>query len=89
MVKKIKKPSKNKKKVEKELKKKLMLFDKLEDECLTCGEIFDKTDKEQVKSWNVVVKEDSVRLYCPTCWEAAIEIVQDFRKRVEERNADT
>lgn len=89
MVKKIKKPSKNKKKVEKELQKKLMLFDKLEDECLTCGEIFDKTDKEQVKSWNVVVKEDSVRLYCPTCWETAIEIVQDFRKRVEERNADT
>ena len=47
-----------------------------------------KKDKEQVTSWSVVVKKEKnqVNLYCPDCWNKAAEIVDDFKKRVEERN---
>ena len=55
---------------------KLGLFDKIPKECLTCMKPFDKTNKQMVMSWSVVVreKEGIVRLYCPTCWKKA----QDF-----------
>jgi Zn finger protein HypA/HybF involved in hydrogenase expression len=89
MVKKLNKHTKDKKKAEKQLHKKLMMFDKLDQECLTCGDFFDKTSKEMRDSWTVVVKDEDVRLYCPTCWEAALEVVEDFRKRVENRNENT
>jgi hypothetical protein len=38
-------------------------------------------------SWSVVVKEHEgvVRLYCPECWARAIEIMEDFKQRLEER----
>tara|TARA_Y100001963_G_C6564416_1_gene345896 strand:- start:16 stop:294 length:279 start_codon:yes stop_codon:yes gene_type:complete len=54
-------------------KKKINMFSSLGDECISCQKPFDKTSKEQVFSWYVVVREDKnqVRLYCPTCWEMA------------------
>ena len=72
----------------KELATKVSLFGQLEDECLVCTKPFNKKDKEQVTSWSVVVKkeENQVNLYCPDCWKKATEIVDDFKKRVEERN---
>ena len=67
---------------------KLGLFDKIPKHCLTCNKDFDKKNKEMVMSWNVVVreKEGKVRLYCPTCWDKAIE----FTKRTfnEEKSND-
>ena len=38
-------------------------------------------------TWNVVVREDkeTVRLYCPDCWDKAKEILADFTKRLEDR----
>ena len=85
MVRKVK-PKKDKK-AEKELKKKLGLFDQLPDECLTCEEPFDKKNREQVMSWSVVVRRDpdTVRLYCPDCWSKAQQIVKDFEERIKER----
>ena len=64
------------------------LFGKLPDKCLTCEEAFDKTNKDMVTTWSVVVreKEDIVRLYCPDCWEKAIEILKDFEERLREKN---
>ena len=64
---------------------KTALFGKLPDKCLTCEEPFDKTNKEMVMTWNVVVreKEEAVHLYCPPCWEKAIEILRDFEERLE------
>jgi Zn finger protein HypA/HybF involved in hydrogenase expression len=87
MVRKVK-PKKDKK-AEKELKKKLGLFDQLPDECLTCEEPFDKKNREQVMSWNVVVRRDpdTVRLYCPDCWSKAQQIVKDFEERIKERES--
>tara|TARA_R100000152_G_C6773625_1_gene201041 strand:- start:910 stop:1182 length:273 start_codon:yes stop_codon:yes gene_type:complete len=72
---------KKKKRAEKELESKIGLFNKLGDECLVCQKAFDKTSKEQVQTWNVVVRRDKgqVRLYCPECWKKA----QDFIKQME------
>jgi Zn finger protein HypA/HybF involved in hydrogenase expression len=79
--------SKAKKEVEKEIKEKLGLFNRLPEKCLTCEEPFDKKNKDQVFTWNVVVnkKEDIVRLYCPSCWEKAQEIIKGFAAQMEER----
>lgn len=81
---------KNNKKAEKDLKKKLGLFDQLPEECLACAEPFDRQNREQVMSWNVVVKKapDTVRLYCPDCWQKAISVVKDFEERILERERE-
>jgi len=77
----IKVKNKNNKKLEKELSRKIDLFGKAPDYCLTCHKKFDKANKEMVTSWYVIVRnqEEKVRLYCPTCWEKA----QDFIERLE------
>tara|TARA_Y100000310_G_scaffold338614_1_gene428727 strand:+ start:1589 stop:1849 length:261 start_codon:yes stop_codon:yes gene_type:complete len=77
----IKVKNKNNKKLEKELSKKINLFGKAPDHCLTCHKKFDKANKEMVTSWYVIVRnqEEKVRLYCPTCWEKA----QDFIERLK------
>ena len=83
-----KKTNKIKKNAEKEMAIKVALFGKLPNNCLTCEKPFDKTNKEQVMSWNVVVREekDIVRLYCPGCWEKAINILQNFKEHLENKN---
>ena len=80
--------NKSKKRAEKELSVKVALFDKLPDKCLTCEKNFDKTNKEMVSTWNVVVreKEDVVRLYCPECWKKALNILEEFKKHLKEKN---
>ena len=72
-----------KKKAEKELQEKKNMFDKLGNECLACKEPFDRENKEQVQSWNVVVrkKENKVNLYCPECWTKAKDIIEEFTRR--------
>jgi len=72
-----------KKRAEKEMQEKVFLFDKLEDECLTCKKAFDKKDEQQVKEWSVVVrkKEGKVNLYCPECWTRAKNIIKEVTRR--------
>ena len=69
-----------------DLADKIMLFDKLPDQCYMCESTFDKTDKQMVSSWNVVVKEaqQKVSLYCPTCWTMAQEMVSKVLESIEE-----
>jgi hypothetical protein len=64
--------------VEDELADKMLMFDRLPDECSACVKPFDKKDRDMVFSWNVVVRKDEqqVRLYCPTCWDAAQKAVK-------------
>ena len=64
--------------VEDALADKMMMFDELPDECSSCLEAFDKKNRDMVFSWNVVVREQEkiVRLYCPTCWDAAQKAVK-------------
>ena len=75
---------KSKKKAEKKMAKRLMMFDMLEDECAACLKPFDKKSKEHAMTWNVVVREQEkvVRLYCPDCWDKARQII----KQVENQN---
>ena len=72
-----------------DMSEKIVLFGKLGDACLVCEKPFDKKNKEMVMSWSVVVHDDKeeVRLYCPECWGKAQEIIEDFRKRIENKNA--
>lgn len=69
------------KKAEKKMAKKLMMFDMLEDECAACREPFDKKSKEHATTWNVVVREQEkvVRLYCPTCWQKANDLIKEIQ----------
>ena len=62
----------------KELKEKMGLFSKLEDECLVCQKSFDKKNKQMVMTWSVVVKEEAVRLYCPECWNRANNLIKEI-----------
>ena len=63
-----------------ELEQKLGLFDLLPEDCMVCMKPFDKKNKEQVKSWNVVVREKDrlVRVYCPTCWNKAKQLIDEL-----------
>tara|TARA_R110000824_G_scaffold67377_8_gene174587 strand:+ start:32491 stop:32772 length:282 start_codon:yes stop_codon:yes gene_type:complete len=81
--------NKLKKNAEKEMATKVALFGKLPSNCLTCEAPFDKMNREQVMSWNVVVRheKDNVNLYCPECWGKAKEIINGLKERIEERNA--
>jgi len=84
-MKKIKRKNKRKKQKQanKDLETKLGMFDKLEDECLVCQTPFDKSSKKDVKSFRVVVRENKgvVNLYCPQCWNSAIQIIKDFEEK--------
>ena len=64
------------KKFEKKMAKQIMMFENLPDNCLTCNKDYDKKNKEQVMSWRVVIRGDRVNLYCPECWENAIDVVK-------------
>ena len=63
------------------LAEKIFQFDRLPDECLTCLKPFDKEDKEMARTWNVVVQDkDTIRLYCPDCWNMAQKIIAEYTK---------
>jgi len=72
--------------VEDAVAEKMMMFDRMPDECSACTEPFDKKDREMVTLWNVVVREEEevVRLYCPRCWEAAQKAVTQLYGVIDE-----
>lgn len=82
------KANKAKKVAEKELATKVALFGKISNKCLTCEKPFDKMNREQVMTWNVVVrqKEEKVNLYCPDCWEKAINVIKGLQERFKEKS---
>ena len=82
-----KQATKAKKSAEKEMAAKVALFGKMDDKSLTCQKPFNKMDKEQVMTWNVVVRqeEEKVNLYCPNCWEKAMEIIQGLQERFDQK----
>ena len=70
------------KKAKKKMNQQLGLFDKTPSECMTCRKPYDKKLKEHVQTWRVVVreKEKRVHLYCPVCWEKAINFIENMEK---------
>lgn len=60
---------------------KIFQFDQLPEECLTCLKPYDKTNKQMALTWNVVVQDkDTVRLYCPDCWQMAQRLISEYKK---------
>ena len=78
------------KKAEKKMAKKLMMFDMLDDECAACHKPFDKKSKEHATTWNVVVREqeNKVNLYCPPCWESALQNIKEIQEAIAEDKND-
>ena len=67
-----------------EISDKVAMFQNLPDECLACLKPFDKKNKEMALTWNVVVRDkDTVRLYCPECWNRAQTAVEEFKQEIE------
>lgn len=75
----------SKQKSTQKLGEKMMQFDKLPDQCSACLKAYDKKNKQMAMTWSVVVKEekDTVRLYCPDCWNMANEAIETLRKEIE------
>ena len=67
----------------KDLNQKVGMFFDLPEECNACEKPFDKTNRDMLSSWNVVVKEQEkiVRLYCPPCWERAQKLIEEIKNR--------
>ncbi len=60
-----------------EMSNHVALFGKLPTSCCACDKSFDKKDKKMVQSWNVVVKQEIVRLFCPECIEKTREVLNE------------
>ena len=57
---------------------KISQFNKLPEQCTTCEKEFDRKDREMLKSWNVVVRQETVRLFCPQCMTKAKQVVEEY-----------
>ena len=79
-----------KKNTERDMKDKMMMFDKLGDECLACKKEFDRKDRAMVESWNVVVRQEEkkVNLYCPECWAFAQKVIKEVLGEQENTEGD-
>ena len=79
--------NKKKKAADKALAEKVSLFGYLPNHCLTCEKPFNKMDREQAMSWNVVVRQEQekVHLYCPECWNNAREIMDELKERLQNK----
>lgn len=64
---------------EKKLSDKIFLFNSLPESCSACKKEFDKTNKDMVLSWSVVVRADpkKVNLFCPSCITKTKEILDN------------
>ena len=62
---------------------KVALFGQLPQSCNACEKQFDKKDKEMVKSWSVVVKQEVVRLFCPDCIEKTREVISERNETID------
>tara|TARA_Y100000034_G_C6858647_1_gene390521 strand:- start:1011 stop:1310 length:300 start_codon:yes stop_codon:yes gene_type:complete len=76
--------------LQKKTKKMMTMYDHLPEGCTNCLSPFDKGDKEMVKTWSIVIPKDQtvVRLYCPTCWNSAKEILGDLKEHLEKKDKD-
>jgi len=65
---------------ERNLSQKIFLFDRLPSQCNTCEEAFDKSNKDMVTSWKVVVREEQnqVRLFCPNCLKKTQKVIEKY-----------
>ena len=58
------------------IKKQMGMFNRLPKSCSACQKSFPKT-RETHMTWQVVVREEKVRLFCPECQQKAKEMVEN------------
>jgi hypothetical protein len=65
-----------------------MMVDKIPEECNACLSPFDRTNPDQLSTWRIVVrkKQKKVNLYCPPCWDGAVEMVKDIEKDLKNKD---
>lgn len=68
---------------EKKMAEQVALFGKLPEQCDICRKEFDKKDKDMIKSWNVVVQQEVVRLFCPECINKTKEYFNGSSKNIK------
>lgn len=68
-----------KKKAKKDLKDKVMSFDRMPGCCVMCFKDFDKKSKEHHDTWTIVERreEKRVSLFCPDCWDNGLAAVKE------------
>ena len=62
--------------VQVKLRKQMGMFNRLPKSCSACQKSFPKT-REAHMTWQVVVREEKVRLFCPECQQKAKELVEN------------
>jgi len=67
---------------EQAMEDKLVMFGHLPESCSACQKSFDKTNRDMVFSWTVVVREqqESVTLFCPDCIKKTQEVLDGTTK---------
>jgi len=67
---------------EQAMEDKLVMFGHLPESCSACQKSFDKTNRDMVFSWKVVVREEkeSVTLFCPNCIKKTQEVLDGTTK---------
>ena len=58
------------------IKKQMGMFSRLPESCSACQKHFPKT-REAHMTWQVVVREEKVRLFCPDCQQKAKALVEN------------
>ena len=59
------------------LAEKIFQFNRLPESCSACQEEFDKKDREMLQSWKIVIRQESIRLFCPKCIKKTQEILDE------------
>jgi Zn finger protein HypA/HybF involved in hydrogenase expression len=63
--------------------KKVAQFNKMPSQCSACDSPFDKKDRDMVSNWSVVVRQEVVRLFCPTCIQKTQEVLGENKSLVD------
>jgi hypothetical protein len=77
------------KEAQKDIKEKMVLYERLEDMCLVCETPFDKTNKQMIQEWYVVVRNEKEppNLYCPPCWKHALKHLEMLDQTTKDHNS--
>jgi Zn finger protein HypA/HybF involved in hydrogenase expression len=62
---------------------KVAQFNKMPSQCSACNAPFDKKDRDMVSDWNVVVRQEVVRLFCPTCIKKTQEVLNENKSLID------
>ncbi len=60
---------KKNKELNSKLSSKLNMFDRLPSQCVGCDTDYDRKNRVMAASWRVVVVQETVKLFCPDCWQ--------------------